>query len=59
MADQTGKQAAEGSWLHKCLTCRHVYQRPDDADTLYCRCGPECRYEKAGPERDHEEESSV
>ena len=32
--------------LEKCMTCKHVYQRIDDADTLYCRCRKGCRYEE-------------
>ena len=33
-------------WVEKCLSCKHVYRRVDDADTLYCRCRKGCRYEK-------------
>lgn len=32
-------------WLEKCRTCSHVYQRKDDADTVYCRCRTGCHYE--------------
>lgn len=33
-------------WLEKCMSCKHVYQRKDDADTVYCRCRKGCRYEE-------------
>ena len=32
--------------LEKCMMCKHVYQRKDDADTIYCRCRKGCRYEE-------------
>lgn len=33
-------------WVEKCMSCKHVYRRKDDADTLYCICCKGCRYEK-------------
>ena len=35
--------------LEKCMMCKHVYRRKDDADTLYCRCRKGCRYEPHEP----------
>jgi hypothetical protein len=37
--------------IEKCYTCKHVYQRVSDADTLYCRCRKGCRYEEFKPKR--------
>lgn len=37
--------------LEKCMSCKHVYQRIDDADTLYCRCRKGCKYEEFKPRR--------
>ena len=45
MSDLIDRQA-EIEALEKCYTCKHVYQRIDDADTLYCRCRKGCRYEE-------------
>ena len=42
---------AESNPLEKCYTCKHVYQRVSDADTLYCRCRKGCRYEEFKPKR--------
>ena len=42
---------AESNPLEKCYTCKHVYQRVSDADTLYCRCRKGCRYEEFEPKR--------
>ena len=42
---------AEIDALEKCYTCKHVYQRVYDADTLYCRCRKGCRYEEFKPKR--------
>lgn len=33
-------------WAEKCMTCKHVYKRIDDNDTLYCRCRKGCKYEQ-------------
>jgi hypothetical protein len=40
--------------IEKCYTCKHVYQRVSDADTLYCRCRKGCRYEEFKPKRSGE-----
>ena len=46
MSDLISRRAAiDDDPLEKCMTCKHVYQRIDDADTLYCRCRKGCRYE--------------
>ena len=41
----------ESNPMEKCYTCKHVYQRVSDADTLYCRCRKGCRYEEFKPKR--------
>ena len=48
--DAVSRQAAIDA-LEKCMTCKHVYQRVSDADTLYCRCRKGCRYEEVKPRR--------
>ena len=48
--DCISRQAAIDA-LEKCMSCKHVYQRIDDADTLYCRCRKGCRYEEFKPRR--------
>ena len=45
MSDLISSQA-ESNPLEKCYTCKHVYQRVSDADTLYCRCRKGCKYEE-------------
>ena len=37
--------------LEKCTTCKHVYRRKDDADTIYCRRREGCKYEEYKPKR--------
>lgn len=51
--DTISRQAAIDA-LEKCYTCKHVYQRVSDADTLYCRCRKGCRYEEVKPRRSGE-----
>ena len=51
MDDLNNRQAAIDP-LEKCYTCKHVYQRVSDADTLYCRCRKECKYEEVKPRSD-------
>jgi len=48
---KAGRQQAETNPLEKCYTCKHVYQRVSDADTLYCRCRKGCKYEEFKPKR--------
>lgn len=48
--DLISRQAAIDA-LEKCMSCKHVYQRIDDADTLYCRCRKGCKYEEFKPRR--------
>lgn len=45
MDDTISIQAATDA-LEKCMSCKHVYQRLDDADTIYCRCRKGCKYEE-------------
>ena len=34
-------------WLKICLSCKHCYQKEDDAEMVYCRCkNGECHYKK-------------
>lgn len=34
-------------WLTICLSCKHCYQKEDDAEMVYCRCkNGECHYKK-------------
>ena len=40
-------QKAVDDWVEKCMTCKHVYKRINDDETLYCRCRKGCRYEEA------------
>ena len=47
----TISRQAESNPLEKCYTCKHVYQRVSDADTLYCRCRKGCKYEEFKPKR--------
>lgn len=51
MAEYIDKAKAGDYPLEKCISCKHVYQRIDDADTLYCRCRKGCRYEEFKPKR--------
>lgn len=51
LATDTISRQAESNPLEKCYTCKHVYQRVSDADTLYCRCRKGCRYEEFKPKR--------
>lgn len=51
MAEYIDKAKAVDDPLKKCMSCKHVYQRLDDADTLYCRCRKGCRYEEFKPTR--------
>ena len=44
----------EEQTLEKCYTCKHVYQRVNDAEMLYCRCRNGCRYEEFKPKRSTE-----
>lgn len=37
--------------IEKCMTCKHIYHRQDDADTIYCRCRKGCKYEEFKPKR--------
>ena len=53
VTDCISRQAASDV-LEKCYTCKHVYQRVSDADTIYCRCRKGCRYEEVKPRRSGE-----
>ena len=44
--DTISRKSAVDDWMEKCMTCKHVYQRIDDVDTLYCRCRKGCKYEE-------------
>lgn len=46
MNDFPSREAETDDWMEKCMTCKHVYQRIDDVDTLYCRCRKGCKYEE-------------
>lgn len=39
-----GDSAKTDDWAEKCMSCKHVYKRVNDDDTLYCRCRKGCRY---------------
>ena len=51
MAEYSANAREGDDWLEKCMSCRHVYRRLDDNDTLYCRCRKGCRYEEFKPKR--------
>jgi len=44
-------------WLKKCMTCRYVHKKQDDADCFYCRLkSGECKYE---PYKEAEKETEL
>lgn len=45
MSDLISRQT-ESNQPEKCYTCKHVYRRISDDDTLYCRCRKGCKYEE-------------
>lgn len=55
--DTISRQEAVDDWFEQCMTCKHVYKRIDDDETLYCRCRNGCRYEEAKIRRNIEQES--
>lgn len=46
MTEDLMSRQTEADALEKCMTCKHVYQRRDDAETIYCRRRKGCKYEE-------------